>query len=171
MDNRRPSLDLKHFNDVCPDQNGRSWWNEPSWVRTHNAYLVPLIAVFTKYDQFKNNIEIDLERDGCTNWETEAHAEVERVFQEQYLGKLEGMPHFVRLESEVSENGLTFRGWYSLRRYARRRQTLHWTSCKDCKCLEWQSCQCHALSSAKEKSGVEHKHCCNKVSVLIQSGL
>ena len=24
MDNRRPSLDLKHFNDVCSDQNGRS---------------------------------------------------------------------------------------------------------------------------------------------------
>ena len=25
MDNRRPSLDLKHFNDICPDQNGRSF--------------------------------------------------------------------------------------------------------------------------------------------------
>ena len=44
-----------------------------------------------------------MERDGCANWETEAHAEAERVFQEQYLGKLGGMPHFVRLESEVLE--------------------------------------------------------------------
>jgi len=92
MDNQRPLLDLKHFYDVCPDQN------------------VPLIAVFTKYDQFKDNIEIDLERSGCANWESEAHAKAERVFQEQYLGKLGGMPHFVRLESEVLENGWTFRG-------------------------------------------------------------
>ena len=44
-----------------------------------------------------------MECDGCANWETEAHAEAERVFQEQYLGKLGGMPHFVRLESEVLE--------------------------------------------------------------------
>jgi len=33
MDNQRPSLDLKHFNDVCLDRN------------------VPVIAVFTKYEQ------------------------------------------------------------------------------------------------------------------------
>ena len=64
-------------------------------------FIVPIIAVFTKYDQFRDNIEIDLERDGCADWETEAHAEAERVFQEQYIGRLEGMPHFVRLESEV----------------------------------------------------------------------
>ena len=75
-----------------------------SFIRTHWYFIVPLIAVFTKYDQFKDNIEIDLERDGCANWETEAHAEAERVFQEQYLGKLGGMPHFVRLESELLEN-------------------------------------------------------------------
>ena len=115
MDNRRPSLDFKHFYNVCPDQNGRSWWNVPSWVRTHVAYfIVPLIAVFTKYDQFKDDIEIDLERKGCADWETEAHAEAERVFQEQYLGKLGRIPHYVRLESEVLENSWTFRGWYSL---------------------------------------------------------
>ena len=81
----------------------------------HIAYfIVPLIAVFTKYDQFKFNIEIDLERNGYANWETEvhaeAHAEAERVFQKEYLGKLGGTPHFVRLESEFSENSLTFRG-------------------------------------------------------------
>ncbi|KIJ94961.1 hypothetical protein K443DRAFT_11740 [Laccaria amethystina LaAM-08-1] len=80
MDNRRPSLDLKYFNDVCPDRN------------------VPLIAVFTKYDQFKDNIEIRLKRGGGTDWETKAPAEAERVFQEEYLGKVGGMPDFVRLE-------------------------------------------------------------------------
>ena len=72
-------------------------------------FIVPLIAVFTKYDQFKNNIEIDLERAGYADWETEAQAKAERVFQEQYLRRLGGMPHFVRLESEVLENSWTFR--------------------------------------------------------------
>ncbi|KAH8985065.1 hypothetical protein EDB86DRAFT_3049455, partial [Lactarius hatsudake] len=34
MDNQRPQLDLKFFQDICPDRN------------------VPVIAVFTKFDQF-----------------------------------------------------------------------------------------------------------------------
>ena len=73
-------------------------------------FIVPLIAIFTKYDQFKDNIEIDLERAGCANWETQAHVEAERVFREQYLSRLRGMPHFVLLESEVLENSWTIRG-------------------------------------------------------------
>ncbi|KXN82137.1 hypothetical protein AN958_03191 [Leucoagaricus sp. SymC.cos] len=81
MDNQRPSLDLKYFSSICLDRN------------------VPLIAVFTKYDQFKDDIEIRLEDDGVANWKTEAPTEAERVFQEEYLGKLGGMPQFVRLES------------------------------------------------------------------------
>ena len=80
-------------------------------VRTHIAYfVVPLIAVFTKYDQFEINIEINLDRAGLSNGETEVHAEAERVFQEQYLGNLGKLLHFVRLESEVLENSWTFRG-------------------------------------------------------------
>ena len=47
---------------------------------------------------------MDLERKGCVNWETEAHAEAERVFREQYLDRLQGTRDFVRLESEVLEN-------------------------------------------------------------------
>ncbi|KXN80862.1 hypothetical protein AN958_07084 [Leucoagaricus sp. SymC.cos] len=81
MDNQRPSLDLKYFSSICLDRN------------------VPLIAVFTKYDQFKDDIEIRLEDDGVANWKTEAPTEAERVFQEEYLGKLGETPQFVRLES------------------------------------------------------------------------
>ena len=137
-------------------------------------FIVPLIAVFTKYDQFKDNIEISLERAGCANWETRAHVEAERVFQEQYLGKLGGKPHFVRLESEVPDNGSSFRADILLRRYAWSGQTLHRTSWNDCKCLEWRRRQCHALSGEKGKFGAEHKDCCNKcnkVSVFIQNSL
>jgi len=42
MDGRRPGLDLKFFKNICPDQN------------------VPVIAVFTKYDQYLYNVEMDV---------------------------------------------------------------------------------------------------------------
>ena len=50
-----------------------------------------------------------MERKGSANWETEVHAEAEGVFQEQYLRKLGGMPHYVRLESEVMKTVGLFR--------------------------------------------------------------
>jgi hypothetical protein len=58
-----------------------------------------VIAVFTKYDQFKRDISCKLEdesRDPSTDLEDEA----ESMFQQQYLAGLRGTPPFVRLESE-----------------------------------------------------------------------
>ena len=57
-----------------------------------------MIAVFTKYDQFRRDIMISLEdqnRDPVL-----LDAEVESVFDENYLTYLRGPPPFVRLESE-----------------------------------------------------------------------
>jgi hypothetical protein len=57
-----------------------------------------VIAVFTKYDQFRRNIGIKLEdqhRDPSL-----LDAEVESVFKEHYLGSLTGPPPSIRLESE-----------------------------------------------------------------------
>jgi hypothetical protein len=31
MDNVRPELDLKYFDDICPDKNGRSNYNFMNW--------------------------------------------------------------------------------------------------------------------------------------------
>ena len=62
-------------------------------------FQVPVIAVFTKYDQFKRNIKMKLEDDG-RDQETHLDAEVKRVFDRYYLGSLSGPPPFVRLESE-----------------------------------------------------------------------
>jgi hypothetical protein len=31
MDNARPSLDLKYFDDICPDKNGASSHNVMNW--------------------------------------------------------------------------------------------------------------------------------------------
>ena len=62
-------------------------------------FQVPVIAVFTKYDQFKRNIKMKLEDDG-RDPETHLDAEVKRVFDRYYLGGLGGPPPFVCLESE-----------------------------------------------------------------------
>jgi len=78
MDNQRPGLDLKHFKDVCPDRN------------------VPVIAVFTKYDQFKLNVEMELEDHGDPDGLGTAAPEIR--FREHYLCHLSDGARFVQLE-------------------------------------------------------------------------
>ncbi|KAI9457348.1 hypothetical protein BJY52DRAFT_1096234, partial [Lactarius psammicola] len=79
MDNQRPQLDLKFVRDICPDQN------------------VPIIVVFTKYDQFLRNVKIHLEDYG--NPDDNISNVAEKQFQEHYLHPLGGDVRFVRLES------------------------------------------------------------------------
>ena len=67
---------------------------------------MPVIAVFTKFDQFKRNIKIQL-RDHGRDPETHFDAEVENVFNRYYLAGLSGSPPFVRLESEDFLNKFT----------------------------------------------------------------
>jgi hypothetical protein len=57
-----------------------------------------VIAVFTKYDQFRRNIKIKLEdqdRDPAL-----LNDEMERIFSEQYLANLRSSPPFVHLEGK-----------------------------------------------------------------------
>jgi hypothetical protein len=61
-----------------------------------------VIAVFTKYDQFRRDIMIKLEdqnRDPAL-----LDAEMKRIFNQHYLANLRGPPPFIRLESEVLNN-------------------------------------------------------------------
>jgi hypothetical protein len=58
-----------------------------------------VIAVFTKYDQFRRNIKMKLE-DGSRDSRTNLEDEVDSIFYEHYLASLRGTPPFVRLESE-----------------------------------------------------------------------
>ena len=60
---------------------------------------VPVIAVYTKYDQFKRNIRMKLEDEG-RDQEIDLNVEVESLFNQHYLASLNGHPLFVRLESE-----------------------------------------------------------------------
>ena len=61
-----------------------------------------MIAVFTKYDQFKRDIMIKLEDQGRDP--ALLNNEVERIFGEYYLANLGGSPPFVCLESESVVN-------------------------------------------------------------------
>ncbi len=63
-----------------------------------------MIAVFTKYDQFKRDIKMKLEDE---NRETDLDAELENIFDWHYLASLGGDPPFIRLESEDFVNQLT----------------------------------------------------------------
>jgi hypothetical protein len=68
---------------------------------TGNIFQVPVTVVFTKYDQFKRNIEMELEdqhRDRA-----ELDVEVEKIFRQHYLAGLSGSPPFVCLESKDFE--------------------------------------------------------------------
>ena len=62
-------------------------------------FPVPVIAVFTKYDQFKRNIKMKLE-DEDRDPEIHLDAEAENIFKQHYLASLNGPPPLIRLESE-----------------------------------------------------------------------
>ena len=63
-----------------------------------------MIAVFTKFDQFKRNIMIKLEDENRD--QAELDAEVANLFRQHYLTSLSGSAPFVRLESEDFVNQL-----------------------------------------------------------------
>ncbi|KAI9438904.1 hypothetical protein H4582DRAFT_2075501 [Lactarius indigo] len=78
MDNQRPQLDLRFVKDICPDGN------------------VPVVVVFTKYDQFLRNVQIHVEDFGSPDDNVSDVAEEQ--FEEHYLRALDDGVRFVRLE-------------------------------------------------------------------------
>ncbi|KAI9464868.1 GTP-binding protein [Boletus coccyginus] len=91
MENDRPSLDMKFFGAICPDKN------------------VPVIAVFTKYDQFKRDIRIKLEDNPGRNAsvsQKEVADRAEKIFQDEYWNVIKGdSARHVRLQK--TENALS----------------------------------------------------------------
>ncbi|KAH8995852.1 hypothetical protein EDB86DRAFT_1069053 [Lactarius hatsudake] len=84
MDNQRPQLDLRFFKDICPDGN------------------VPVVVVFTKYDQFQRNVRIHVEDFGSPDDNVSDVAE--KQFEKHYLGALDDGVIFVRLENMHKQN-------------------------------------------------------------------
>lgn len=63
---------------------------------------MPIVAVFTKYDQFKINVELRLEDKGCENLTSEhIDKEIKKCFQAEYLEEMNGQPRHVKLESKI----------------------------------------------------------------------
>ena len=101
MDNQRPQLDLKFYQDICPDQNGVSL--RTLWLSLTGHFEVPVIAVFTKYDQFLRNVEmhsVDYPNEYPTGNNNISEV-AEKQFQEHYLHPLGNNVRYVQLESEL----------------------------------------------------------------------
>ncbi|KAH9059281.1 hypothetical protein EDB87DRAFT_777548 [Lactarius vividus] len=84
MSDWRPQIDLRYFKDICPDRN------------------VPVIAVFTKFDQFLRNVQMDVEDFGSPD--DNVFEVAEKTFQEQYLHPLGEDVRYVRLEKMHMQN-------------------------------------------------------------------
>ena len=74
---------------------------EYSWHCLTRQFQVPVIAVFTKYDQFFRNVKMHLEDYGDPGDNVSDAAE--RLFKEHYLRHLGAGATFVRLESTFSD--------------------------------------------------------------------
>ena len=68
-------------------------------VLTRN-FEVPVIVLFTKYDQFLFNVEMDVS-DDPVKYSGTVSEEAEKRFQVHYLGPLGNDARYVRLESGV----------------------------------------------------------------------
>ena len=97
MDNQRPQLDLKFYKDICPDENGESL---QIFMTVFDALPeVPVIVVFTKYDQFLRNVEMHLFDYPEEYPNSDISEAAKKQFQERYLGPLGDNIGYVRLES------------------------------------------------------------------------
>ena len=102
MDNRRPQLDIKFYKDICPDENGKSL---RIFMTVSNALLeVPVIVVFTKYDQFLRDVEMHLFDYPEEYPNSDVSEAAKKQFQEHYLGPLGDDIKYVRLESTFMLN-------------------------------------------------------------------
>ena len=77
--------------------------NEQSWLFLTQHFQVPVIAVFTKYDQFLRNVKMDVfDSDDPDKYLNRSVSEVaEEQFQEHYVCPLGDDASYVRLESEL----------------------------------------------------------------------
>jgi hypothetical protein len=102
----RPELDLKYFLNLCPEKNdSMSQCDLMKQVLTLENFQVPVIAVFTKYEQFRFDIQMKLEdQPQHRGQESNLDIEVDRVFHQKYLAFLQKEaprpPPYVRLQSE-----------------------------------------------------------------------
>jgi len=72
------------------------------WPCLTHYFKVPVIGVFTKYDQFLRNVEIDLQDFPNESLDGDILEVAEKLFQEYYVRPLGDGVKFVRLASEFT---------------------------------------------------------------------
>ena len=73
--------------------------HEQSCQYLTQRFPVPVIAVFTKYDQFRRNVEMDVSDYPDKYLDSDASQVAEKLFQEHYRRPLGDDVRYVRLES------------------------------------------------------------------------
>ena len=76
--------------------------HEQSLLHFTRDFQVPVIAVFTKYDQFRRNVAMDVFDYPDKYPDGNVSQAVEKQFQEHYLHPLGDNLRYVRLESMIS---------------------------------------------------------------------
>jgi hypothetical protein len=70
------------------------------WLCLTRHFEVPVIAVFTKYDQFLRNVKMDVLDFPDEYPDSNAYQVAEKLFEDHYLRPLGTDAKYVRLESE-----------------------------------------------------------------------
>ena len=70
-------------------------------VSFKQRFQVPVIAVFTKYDQFLRNVKMDVSDDPDKYLDRSVSEVAKELFQEHYLCPLGDDVRYVQLESEL----------------------------------------------------------------------
>jgi hypothetical protein len=100
MDNQRPELDLKFYKDICPDKNGVLL--RMIMTVSNTSLEVPVVVVFTKYDQFLRNVEMQVLDYPGEYLDGNVSKAAGKLFQEHYLDPLGDDVKYVQLESGSS---------------------------------------------------------------------
>ena len=126
-----------------------------------HRFLVPVIAVFTKFDQFLRNVKMYLEDYG--NPDDNLSDAVESQFNEHYLTHLGEGARFVQLESPFS---IKYGGRALIRcdRNAQDRNTLHCSSGRDSESFGYRCGRFDVVGCAEGEFGTLHQYCSRGVS-------
>jgi len=140
-----------------------------AWIGLNMGWKVPVIAVFTKYDQFKRDIQMKLEDrpggNGSVSKE-EVNDEAECIFQDQYWNVIkEDSPRSVRLESKSHCCIWCCMLLHYIFRHAWG-GTLWHPDHGNRKCLEWWGGNTDATCHPKRKSWEECEEFIEKVSLI-----
>ena len=139
---------------------------EHSWPYFDALLEVPVIVVFTKYDQFLRNVEMHLFDYPEEYPDSDVSEAVKQQFREHYLDPLGDDIQYVRLESMFI---VKYKDYILMlcERDAQTRRALWRSHWEDCGCIEWWDCWTDVIGCAEGKLGIECKSGLKPVSMSL----